>query len=162
FDRALWRLTRLGVVALVLAEPLVVLGHALRLGISGDADVLAELLESRVGLVTGQRLGIALALWAVLAALQTGSRPSPRPGRARFAEARPRARDCDGGDRWPGRARRERSPPRRWPLHERPPRSRDGDVGGHGARPTRGVAGRRCHPVARGYRATGKSRRGHR
>jgi len=31
-----------------------VLGHALRLGISGDADVLADVLESRVGLVTGQ------------------------------------------------------------------------------------------------------------
>jgi copper transport protein len=73
FDRALWRLTRLGLAALVLAEPLIVLGHALRLGISGDADVLAEVLESRVGLVTGQRLGVALALWAVLAALETGS-----------------------------------------------------------------------------------------
>jgi len=73
FDRALWRLTRFGVVALVLAEPLVVLGHALRLGIAGDADVLADVLESRVGLVTGQRLGIALALWAMLIALETGS-----------------------------------------------------------------------------------------
>jgi len=73
FDRALWRLTRFGVVALVLAEPLVVLGHALRLGIAGDADVLADVLESRVGLVTGQRLGIALALWAMLTALETGS-----------------------------------------------------------------------------------------
>src|SRR3989442_7794641 len=63
-------------MALVFAEPLVVLGHALRLGISGDADVLADVLESRVGLVTGQRLGIALALWAVLAALETGSSTS--------------------------------------------------------------------------------------
>src|SRR5256712_5368156 len=76
FDRVLWRLTRFGVVALVLAEPLVVLGHALRLGISGDGDVLADVLESRVGLVTGQRLGVALALWAVLAALETGSSTS--------------------------------------------------------------------------------------
>jgi hypothetical protein len=33
FDSALWRLTRFGVMALVFAEPLVVLGHALRLGI---------------------------------------------------------------------------------------------------------------------------------
>src|SRR2546428_11805595 len=73
FDRVLWRLTRFGVVALVLAEPLVVLGHALRLGISGDGDVLADVLESRVGLGTGQRLGVALALWAVLAALEAGS-----------------------------------------------------------------------------------------
>src|SRR2546428_1356005 len=83
FDRVLWRLTRFGVVALVLAEPLVVLGHALRLGISGDGDVLADVLESRVGLVTGQRLGVALALWAVLAALETRSRTSPgaRPRR---------------------------------------------------------------------------------
>ena len=80
FDSAQWRLTRLGVMALVLAEPLVVLGHALRLGISGDADVLAEVLESRVGLVTGQRLGIALALWAVLAALETGSSTSLKLG----------------------------------------------------------------------------------
>jgi len=72
-DRALWRLTRVGVVALLVAEPLVVLGHALRLGIAGDADVLADVLESRVGLVTGQRLGIALALWAMLTALETGS-----------------------------------------------------------------------------------------
>ena len=32
-----------------------------------------EVLESRVGLVTGQRLGVALALWAMLAALETGS-----------------------------------------------------------------------------------------
>src|SRR5256712_4158051 len=63
-------------MALVFAEPLVVLGHALRLGISGDADVLADVLESRVGLVTGQRLGVALALWAVLAALETGSSTS--------------------------------------------------------------------------------------
>ena len=62
------------VVVLVLAEPLVVLGHALRLGIAGDADVLADVLESRVGLVTGQRLGIALTLWAMLTALETGSR----------------------------------------------------------------------------------------
>jgi len=82
FDRALWRLTRLGVVALVLAEPLVVLGHALRLGISGDADVLVDVLESRVGLVTGQRLGVALALWAVLAALETGSSTSLKLGLA--------------------------------------------------------------------------------
>src|SRR5207244_3408266 len=80
FDRVLWRLTRFGVVALVLAEPLVVLGHALRLGISGDGDVLADVLESRVGLVTGQRLGIALALWAVLAALETGSSTSLKLG----------------------------------------------------------------------------------
>ena len=82
FDRALWRLTRFGVMALVFAEPLVVLGHALRLGISGDADVLADVLASRVGLVTGQRLGIALALWAVLAALETGSSTSLKLGLA--------------------------------------------------------------------------------
>ena len=82
FDRALWRLTRFGVVTLVLAEPLVVLGHALRLGIAGDADVLADVLESRVGLVTGQRLGIALALWAALAALETGSSTSLKLGLA--------------------------------------------------------------------------------
>src|SRR5262249_54690354 len=82
FDRALWRLTRFGVVALVLAEPLVVLGHAVRLGISTDADVLADVLESRVGLVTGQRLGVALALWAVLAALETGSSTSMKLGLA--------------------------------------------------------------------------------
>jgi len=82
FDRALWRLTRFGVMALVFAEPLVVLGHALRLGVSGDADVLAEVLESRVGLVTGQRLGVALALWAVLAALETGSSTSLKLGLA--------------------------------------------------------------------------------
>ena len=82
FDRALWRLTRVGVVALVLAEPLVVLGHALRLGISGDADVLVDVLESRVGLVTGQRLGFALALWAVLAALETSSSTSLKLGLA--------------------------------------------------------------------------------
>jgi copper transport protein len=61
-------------VELLLAEPLIVLGHSLRLGIAGDADVLADVLESRVGLVTGQRLGIALALWAMLTALETGSR----------------------------------------------------------------------------------------
>jgi len=72
-DRALWRLTRCGVVALLLAEPLVVLGHALRLGIAGDPYVLADVLESRVGLVAGQRLGIALTLWAMLTALETGS-----------------------------------------------------------------------------------------
>ena len=82
FDRALWRLTRFGLVALVLAEPLIVLGHALRLGISGDADALADVLESRVGLVTGQRLGVALALWAVLAALETGSSASLKLGLA--------------------------------------------------------------------------------
>jgi copper transport protein len=82
FDRALWRLTRFGLVALVLAEPLIVLGHALRLGISGDADVLVDVLESRVGLVTGQRLGIALALWAVLTTLETGSSTSLKLGLA--------------------------------------------------------------------------------
>src|SRR5262249_54907389 len=42
FDRALWRLTRFGVMALVFAGPLVVLRHALRLGLSGHADVLAD------------------------------------------------------------------------------------------------------------------------
>jgi copper transport protein len=77
-DRALWRLTRWGVVTLLLAEPLVVLGHALRLGITGDPDVLADVLESRMGLVTGQRLGVALALWAMLSALATGSNIAPR------------------------------------------------------------------------------------
>src|SRR5258705_13111874 len=50
------------------------------LGIAGDADVLADVLESRVGLVTGQRLGIALALWAMLAALETGSGASLEVG----------------------------------------------------------------------------------
>ncbi len=72
-DRTLWRLTRWGLVELLLAEPLIVLGHSLRLGIAGDADVLADVLESRVGLVTGQRLGIALTLWAMLTALESGS-----------------------------------------------------------------------------------------
>jgi copper transport protein len=73
-ERALWRLTRFGVVALLVAEPLVVLGHGLRLGVVGDADVLADVLASRVGLVTGQRFGVALGLWAMLTALETGSR----------------------------------------------------------------------------------------
>jgi copper transport protein len=72
-DRALWRLTRSGATALVLAEPIVGLGHALRLGLTGDASVLADVLESRVGLVIGQRLGFALALWAMLTALEAGS-----------------------------------------------------------------------------------------
>src|SRR2546428_5731207 len=66
FDRVLWRLTRFGGVALLLAEPLVALGHALRLGISGDGDALADVLEPRVWRATRQRPAVALALSAVL------------------------------------------------------------------------------------------------
>jgi copper transport protein len=73
-EAALSRLIGRGLTALLVAEPVIVLGHALTLGVVTEADVLPDLLASRAGLVAGQRLGIALALWAMLAALEARSR----------------------------------------------------------------------------------------
>ncbi|HYB42235.1 MAG TPA: copper resistance protein CopC [Candidatus Methylomirabilis sp.] len=72
--RQVWRLVAAGLAALVAAELVIALGEVVTLGSSGDPEPLADLLESRFGLVLGQRLGVALLLWAILVVVKGGSR----------------------------------------------------------------------------------------
>lgn len=74
--RATWRLVRGGVAALIVAEPLALFAQSWTLGVASDPEVVADVLASRAGLVMGQRLGVALLLWAMLTVLARGSKPA--------------------------------------------------------------------------------------
>jgi copper transport protein len=73
---ATWRLVRGGVAALIVAEPLALFAQSWTLGVASDPEVVADVLASRAGLVMGQRLGVALLLWAMLTVLRRGSKPA--------------------------------------------------------------------------------------
>lgn len=66
--RRLRRLAGIGIVLLIIAEPLAVMGEAASLG-SLDPTGLADALSSSFGRVAALRLGVALALWGLLGAI---------------------------------------------------------------------------------------------
>jgi copper transport protein len=72
--RRLWRLTTLGILLLVLAEPLALLAQTASLG-SGlwDADLAGEALSSSFGQVMAHRLGAAAALWLLAGVVRAGA-----------------------------------------------------------------------------------------
>jgi copper transport protein len=67
-DRRLWRLVELGVVALLLAEPLALLAQTTSLGADAvlDPAVVGDALGSSFGRALGQRLAAALLLWTLV------------------------------------------------------------------------------------------------
>ena len=67
----LWRLTNAGIVLLVAAEPLALLGQTGSLGLDQmlDGDTLADALASPFGRLMGFRLAAALLLWVVSGSL---------------------------------------------------------------------------------------------
>ena len=73
--RRVWRLMGLGVLLLLIAEPLALLAQTASLGVSDalDPEVTSAALESSFGRVLAQRLGAALLLWVLLGVAHDGS-----------------------------------------------------------------------------------------
>ncbi|HKV44636.1 MAG TPA: copper resistance protein CopC, partial [bacterium] len=75
-DRRIWRLVGIGVLALLVAEPLALVAQASSLGagIGGPLDpgAIGDVLDSSFGRVLAQRLGAALLLWVLAGAVRTG------------------------------------------------------------------------------------------
>jgi len=71
-DRGLWRLTNAGIVLLILAEPLALLGQTGSLGLDQmlDGDTMGDALASPFGRLLGFRLAAALLLWVVMGSVQ--------------------------------------------------------------------------------------------
>ena len=72
----LWRLVGIGILLLIIAEPIALLGQtaSLRTEQLFDPDVIADILASSFGRVLAQRLGAALLLWVLVGAARQGSR----------------------------------------------------------------------------------------
>jgi copper transport protein len=67
--RRLWRLVGAGVVVLLLAEPVALLGQSASFGLDAaiDPDVIGDVLTSSFGRSLSLRVGAAVLLWALLA-----------------------------------------------------------------------------------------------
>ena len=72
----LYRLAGIGILSLVLAEPLALAGQAISLG-SFDAASVGDVLGSNFGRVLGLRMGCALATWMVIGAVRQSGKPGP-------------------------------------------------------------------------------------
>ncbi len=74
-ERRLWRLVGLGIILLLLAEPLALLGQTASLGteLILDPDVIGDVLASNFGRVLAQRLGVALLLWVLTGIAKQGN-----------------------------------------------------------------------------------------
>lgn len=78
-DPAAWRVRKLiqvGIVLLLLAEPLALVGQVVSLGAGGTIDVrlVGDVLASNFGRVLAQRLGAAALLWTLLGVLDETAR----------------------------------------------------------------------------------------
>ena len=73
--RRLWRLVTAGIVLMLVAEPVSLLGEtaALSPGRAYDAGLARDVLQTSYGHVAGLRLGAALGLWALAGALRQAS-----------------------------------------------------------------------------------------
>jgi copper transport protein len=73
-EKMLWRLVSLGILALVLAEPLALLAQNASLGAGGlfDPDIIGDVLSSSFGRVLAQRLGAGLFLWVLVGVIRQG------------------------------------------------------------------------------------------
>jgi copper transport protein len=73
--RRVWRVMGVGVVLLLIAEPLALLAQTASLGVSDvvDPEATSAALESSFGRVLAQRLGAALLLWVLLGVAHDGS-----------------------------------------------------------------------------------------
>ena len=73
---ALWRIVGLGVVLLLLAEPVALAAESVALGAVGggaDPSVIGAVLDSSFGRVLSQRLAAAILLWVLAGALRSGA-----------------------------------------------------------------------------------------
>jgi copper transport protein len=73
--RRLWRLVTAGIVLIIVAEPVSLLGQtaALSRGRTFDPGLVRDVLQTSYGHVAGLRLGAALGLWALAGALRQAS-----------------------------------------------------------------------------------------
>jgi copper transport protein len=73
--RRLWRLVTVGIVLMLVAEPVSLLGQTATLspGRAFDSGLARDVLQTSYGHVAGLRLGAALALWALAGALRQAS-----------------------------------------------------------------------------------------
>ena len=73
-EKVLWQLVNLGIVALVLAEPLALLAQNASLGAGSlfDPNITGDILSSSFGRVLAQRLGAALLLWVLVGIVRQG------------------------------------------------------------------------------------------
>ncbi len=73
-EKILWRIVNLGIVALVLAEPLALLAQNASLGAGSlfDPNITGDILSSSFGRVLAQRLGAALLLWVLVGVVRQG------------------------------------------------------------------------------------------
>lgn len=73
---ALWRIVGLGVVLLLVAEPVAFAAESVALGAVGggaDPSVIGAVLDSSFGRVLSQRLAAAILLWVLAGALRSGA-----------------------------------------------------------------------------------------
>jgi copper transport protein len=73
-EKVLWRLVSLGILALVIAEPLALLAQNASLGTGSlfDPDIIGDVLSSSFGRVLAQRLGAGLLLWVLIGVVKQG------------------------------------------------------------------------------------------
>jgi len=75
-NRRIWRLVGIGVLALLIAEPLALVAQTSSLGAGTrgplDPEAIGDVLDSSFGRVLAQRLGAALLLWVLVGATGTG------------------------------------------------------------------------------------------
>ncbi len=73
-EQVLWRLVSLGILALVLAEPVALLAQNASLGTGSffDPDIIGDILSSSFGRVLAQRLSAGLLLWVLIGVIKQG------------------------------------------------------------------------------------------
>lgn len=79
-EKRLWRLVNWGSLALLMAEPISLLGQtsSLRTGQVFDPDLAGDILSSSFGRVMAQRLAVVVLLWVLLAGVRQGSLTAER------------------------------------------------------------------------------------
>ncbi|NWJ48519.1 MAG: copper resistance protein CopC/CopD [Chloroflexi bacterium] len=75
-EKIIWRLVNSGILLLIVAEPLALLGQSASLDESQlfDSTTIGDILASNFGRVLGQRLGAALLLWVLVSVARQGNR----------------------------------------------------------------------------------------
>ena len=81
-ERRVWRLIGIGVLALLVAEPVALVAQTVSLGAGGsgslDPEAVWGALDSSFGRVLAQRLGAAILLWVLIGAARNARAGSPR------------------------------------------------------------------------------------